>query len=245
MFTYYHNRGLDCVEAIAKNLPNRTWWLPDLLCPEVISKVKEHVKNVEFYHIYDDLGWVVPSSANLDVIYTVDYFGRETVLNDMPSHTVIVRDSVWFPYPFTPVRPNEIWFNSLRKIFHAERGNKGAYIISPYMLRGIEPIPNLAKHPSLTWWGMNKRWDNYYLCRQIFSWYAIPNHIQRFPSVFPIILKNRDEILSKIDTPLPGMWSDSHNLGNLLYDRLAFIPLDSRFNKQRLSDLANRINELA
>lgn len=248
MFTYYQNRGLDCVNIIAKNLHNRTWWLPDLLCPDVISAIKDVVKNIEYYHIDEStLDWAPRILGNdLKVFYAVDYFGKETRLDgNTPRNTIIVRDSVWFPFPFTPVRGYEIWFNSLRKIFHADRLSKGAFMISPFKFHGLESVPNIANHSSLTWWEMNKRWENYNICLELFNHHMVRTHYQDFPSVFPIILNNRDEVLEKLGTPLPGMWEDWHNLGNVLYDRLAFIPLDSRFNRQRLSDLAARINELA
>ena len=247
MFNYYLNRGLDCVEVIAKNLSERTWLLPDLLCPDVIDTIKANVKAVEFYHVGENLDWAIKiAELHPKVLFSVDYFGQENPSSDTaPPNTIIVRDSVWFPMPFSPVKHHEIWFNSWRKIYHAVKGIKGAFIISPYRLSGMDSIPNIANHHALTWWEMNKRWENYYFCKEIFKEFAISHHNQQFPSVFPIKLNNRDEILAELDTPLPRMWVDLHNLGNVLYNKLAFIPLDSRYTRESLAKLASRISELA
>ncbi len=246
MFTYYLSRGLDAVDVLARNFSNRTWFLPDLICDEILDTLKSHSISIEFYSISDkDLQWHeirVGTDNTPKVVYLIDYFGQETKTGgkESPPNTIIIRDSVWFPYPFSPVEPNQVWFNSLRKIF---RGAKGSSLISPYRISGLNEVPNIFKHSSLTWWEMNKRFENYHLCKEIFDKYALSIN-QQFPSVFPIRLKNRDEILEQLDTPLPGMWANKYKLPSPLYAELTFIPLDSRFDRARLTLLANRINEL-
>lgn len=247
MFKYYVNRGLDAVDILAQTFKNRTWWCPDLICDEVLEVLYNYEINVEFYQINSDFSWAAKVVGNdPKIFYSIDYFGKETRLGtDAPPNTIVIRDSVWFPYPFTPVEHNQIWFNSLRKILHAERGIKGANIISPYRISGLQEVPNLFYHPSLTWWEMNKRFENFYLCKELFSKYAVHEHNQQFPSVFPIRLKNRDLILAGLDTPLPGMWRNRYNLPSKLYKELTFIPLDSRFNETSLTELADKIGELS
>ncbi len=243
MFKYYFNRGLDAVDILAQNFKNRTWFVPDLICDEVLATLEKHNVKVELYHINEDFTWATKvNGRDPKIFYSIDYFGKETNLGkDAPPNTIIIRDSVWFPYPFTPVEPNQIWFNSLRKII---RNAKGSSLISPYRISGINEVPNILYHPSLTWLEMNRRFENYYLCKEIFSRYAIPEHNQQFPSVFPIRLKNRDKVLEKLDTPLPGMWTNKYNLSNKLYKELTFIPVDSRFNNESLTGLAGKIKEL-
>jgi len=246
MFKYYFNRGLDAVDALAKNFRNRTWWLPDLICDEVIDKLKEHEIEIEFYHIKRDFTWEAKVIGNdPKIFYAVDFFGKEARIGrDSPPNTIIIKDSVWFPYPFTSIEPNQIWFNSLRKII---RNAKGSSLISPYRISGLNEVPNISYHPSLTWWEMNKRFENYYLCNELFKEFdARPNDShQEFPSVYPIRLKNRDKVLEKLDTPLPGMWKNRYGLSNKLYEELTFIPIDSRFDRKSLTALAERIIELS
>lgn len=242
MHCYWLDRGLDSVKVLAENFKNRTWWLPDLICDEVIDEVKNRVRNIEFYRVNDDFTWTVKIvGTEPKVFYTVDYFGKESRLGrEAPPNTIVIRDSVWFPEPFSPVENNQIWFNSLRKII---RGAKGSSIISPYRLSGPSEVPNIFKHPLLTWQEMNIRFDNYYHCRGLFSELSLP-YEQEFPSVFPIKVKNREKLLMELDTPLPGMWKNPYNLPNNLYKELTFIPIDSRFNKNSLTELSNKIKAL-
>src|SRR6266436_8056572 len=212
MFKYYLNRGLDAVNILAQNFKDRTWWVPDLICDEVLDVIKKYDINIEFYQINSDLTWAAKvNHNNPKIFYIIDYFGKESrVGRDGPPNTVVIRDSVWFPYPFAPVEPNQIWFNSLRKII---RGAKGSSMISPYRLAGVNEVPNISYHPSLTWYEMNKRFENYYFCKEfLFKNNSIPDHNQQFPSVYPIRLKNRTKVLEKLDIPLPGMWKNKYNL---------------------------------
>jgi hypothetical protein len=244
MYHYYTNRGLDTIDILAQNFQHWTWWLPDLICNDVVDTIKKYVKNIEFYQINYDFTWSTKVNGNNPkIFYVIDFFGKETKVGaTAPPHTVVIRDSVWFPHPFSPVEHNQIWFNSFRKIF---RGKKGSSIVSPYRLSGINEVPNLFHHPSLTWQEMNIRFKNYYLLKEILSEYAIPDHNQVFPTVFPIRLKNRDKVLAGIDTPLPRMWQNKYNLPNDLYCELTFVPIDSRFNEESLTALADKIKELS
>ncbi len=243
MFKYYFNRGLDAVDILAQNFKSRTWFVPDLICDEVLDALKKYDIRIEFYHINEDFTWAVKvNGRDPKIFYSIDYFGKETNLGkEAPPNTIVIRDSVWFPYPFTPVEHNQVWFNSLRKII---RNAKGSSLISPYRISGLNEVPNISYHPSLTWLEMNRRFENFHLCKEIFSKYAIPEHNQQFPSVFPIRLKNRDKVLENLDTPLPGMWKNQYNLPNRLYKELTFIPIDSRFNSESLIALADKIKEL-
>lgn len=242
MYNYWLDRGLDAVKVISENLKNRTWWLPDLICDEVLDEVKSRVKNIEFYKINDDFTWAAKVvGSDPKVFYVIDYFGKESRLGkEAPPNTIVVRDSVWFPKPFSPVEHNQIWFNSFRKII---RGAKGSTVISPYRLSGPSEAPNAYNHPMLTWHEMNIRFDNFHYCKEIFDKLAVDVN-QDFPTVLPIRLKNREKVLMELDTPLPGMWKNKHNLQNKLYRELSFIPLDSRFNKKSLSELADKIKGL-
>src|SRR5258706_1139266 len=243
MFKYYFNRGLDAVDILAQNFKSRTWFVPDLICDEVLDALKKYDIRIEFYHINDDFTWSVTVNVrDSKIFYSIDYFGKETNLGkEAPPNTIVIRDSVWFPYPFTAVEHNQVWFNSLRKII---RNAKGSSLISPYRISGINEVPNISYHPSLTWLEMNRRFENFYWCKEIFHKYPIPEHNQQFRSVFPIRLKDRDKVLENLDTPLQGMWKNRNNLQNILYKELTFIPIDSRFNKESLTGLACKIKEL-
>src|SRR5713226_9794066 len=193
MYYYWLERGIDVVKVLTENFKGRTWWLPDFIPDEIIGEVKSRVKNIEFYHIEDDLRWS-PKIIGTDpkVFYSIDYFGRETNLGkESPFNTIMIRDSVGFPEPFTPIEHNQIWFNSYRKIIP---GQRGAAVISPYRLSGPSEVPNLYKHPLLTWNEIQIRNENYYHCREVFKDIRILHH-QDFPTVFPILLENRDEVL--------------------------------------------------
>jgi hypothetical protein len=239
MYHYYLSRGIDVVKVLAENFKSRTWWLPDLIPCEIIDEVQKKVKGIEFYHVNDDFTWSAKiSGPEPKVFYVVDYFGRESrVGRDGPPNTVVIRDSVWFPRPFSPIENNQVWFNSFRKII---RGTTGSSMVSPYRISGPNEVPNIFQHSALTWQEISIRFDNYYHCKDVFGDLAL-NYDQEFPSVFPIMVKNRDKLLMELDTPLPGMWKNSYNLPNHLYKSLTFIPLDSRFSKQALSELAVKI----
>jgi hypothetical protein len=242
MYNYWLDRGLDAVKVLAENFKGRTWWMPDLICDEVLDEVKKRVRNVEFYNINDDFTFSVRVSGDEPkIFYVIDFFGKESRLGrEAPPNTIVVKDSVWFPTPFSPVEHNQIWFNSFRKII---RGSKGSTMISPYRLSGPSEVPNAYNHPLLTWHEVGIRFENYYHCKEIFGKLAVDLN-QEFPSIFPIKLKNREKVLMDLDVPLPGMWKNKYNLPNNLYNELSFVPLDSRFNKAALSELADKIKKL-
>lgn len=243
MFYYWLERGLDAVKVLSENFKNRTWWLPDLICDDIIDEVQKRVKNIEFYHIDRNFDWAPQVIGNdPKIFYVIDYFGKESrVGRETPPNTVVIRDSVWFPKPFSPVEHNQIWFNSFRKII---RGQKGSSIVSPYRLSGPSEVPNLFNNALLTWQEVSIRFENYYHCKDVLSEFDLGIN-QEFPSVFPIRVKNREKLLMELDTPLPGMWKNKYNLPNELYGELTFIPVDSRFNKHSLTELADKIKRLS
>lgn len=241
MFHYYLDRGLSVVELLSKVLRDKTWLIPDLICDEVLSTIKENVEDIKYYSIDQNLNWsTIKNSEDKDnnVIYIIDYFGRAPKIKFSPN-TILIRDSVWFPHPFEPIYGNQIWFNSLRKIF---RGAKGASIISPYRLPSPE-VQGVFHHPNLTIQEMNVRFRNFNHLRKIIPELAIDKFEPDFPTVFPLKLKNRDEVLEKagLTGKLPGMWKNTHNLNNPLYEELTFLPIDSRFSEDQLSERVEKI----
>src|SRR5882672_2256072 len=244
MYYYWLERGLDAVKVLAENFRNRTWYLPDFIPDEIIDEVKSRVKNIEFYHIDSLFNWSanVGTGSEPKVFYLIDFFGNESLVGkDSPPNTIVIRDGVWLPEPFIPVEHNQIWFNSFRKILPGQRGSA---IISPYRLSGPSEVPNLYKHPLLTWQEIQVRNNNYYHCQDIFKDIRQLHH-HEFPSVFPILLKNREKVLMGLDVKLSDPWKDKYGLGNKLYKELTLIPIDSRFSKQDLTELADKIKELS
>jgi hypothetical protein len=242
MFNYYTDRGLTSVEIIVNNFKNHTWWLPDLIPSEVLDIIKQYVSgtNIEYYQINDNFTWAAKVNGNNPkVFYTIDYFGKETKLGTTsPPNTITVRDAVWLPYPFLAVEHHQIWFNSLRKILP---NTKGSSIVSPFRLSGIQEVPNIFQHPSLTWAEISIRWNNFYTLADIFGGVLFTPD---FPTVFPIRLKNRDKVIENLGTSLPEVWKNKYNLPNPLFKDLMFITIDSRYTKESLTALAEQIMEL-
>jgi len=243
MFTYYLDRGLSAVEIIVRQFDDRIWYVPNLICDEVLDKIKEKVSNIVYYEINDDFGWAATiGGAEPKVFYIIDYFGKEfKVGSSAPPNTIVIRDSVWFPYPYSRVEGNQIWFNSLRKIF---RGAKGCSMVSGFRFMQLDTVPNLYYHPYLSWEEADIRFKNYYKCIDIFNKHLIDDFLADFPTVFPIRLKNRDEVLERagLTGKLPGMWKNKHGLDHTYYKELTFIPIDSRFNEKSLTELASKID---
>lgn len=242
MFYYYLDRGLSAVEVLAQTFSDRTWHLPNLICDEVLDKIKEYVTAIEFYEIKDDFSWAAKiGGGNPKIFYIVDYFGKEfRVGNSAPPNTIVIRDSVWFPYPYSRVEGNQIWFNSLRKIF---RGAKGSSVVSAFRLQPLNEVQGIFNHPSLTWREVDIRFKNYYLSINLFNKFIIDDFLVDFPTVIPIRLKDRDRVLEEagLTGKLPGMWKNTHELDHSYYKELTFIPIDSRFDEAKLTELAQRI----
>lgn len=252
-YTYTMRRGLDSVKLIVSNLKSKTWLVPDFICDEVLDVIKEHVADVQFYHVKDDFDLECKLEADPNkeyVIYTVDYFGSEQAELQVSDKTIVVRDSVWFHIPVRGVKSNEIWFNSYRKILHAE-GFKGSLIISPIplydmgMLQTIYPDEVSSSVIRLMWFHdeLKARVKNLQCLTLELSQLAVMRQFQ-FPSVFPIRLKDRDHVLSQLDFKFPGMWKNKYNLDNKLYSELVLIPLDSRYSPADLTQLASNIKKL-
>lgn len=240
MYHYYLSRGLDVVKVLAENFKNRTWWLPDLIPEEVIDEIQKRVKGIEFYQVNNDFTWSTKiGGSDSKVFYTIDYFGKESKIGrEAPPNTIVIRDSVWFPRPFSHVENNQIWFNSFGKII---KGATGSSIVSPYRISGPSEVPNIFQHSSLTWQEVNTRFDNYFHCKDVFGELAIVSHNQEFPTVFPIRVKNREKLLMELEATLPEMWKNKYNLNSPLYKELVLIPLNNRLTKENLSELAVKI----
>lgn len=249
MFHYYLDRGLSSVELLAKSFRTRKWFLPELICPDVIDKIKEFGCDIEYYQVNVDLTCDIPrlNDTNPKILYLIDYFGKEHFIRKsleseiLCSNTVIIRDGVWFPYPFTEVKSNEIWFNSLRKIF---RGSMGSSIVSPFRL-GNNEVTGVFHHPSMTWREVDIRFRNFYHCKELLQQFQIYSFEPKFPTVFPLRLKNRDKVLESagLTGKLPGMWSDKYNRSHPFYKELTFIPIDSRFNLDQLTETIQKIKD--
>jgi len=242
MFHYYLDRGLSAVEFLAQQFKDRQWYLPNLICDEVLNKIKEHVTDIIFYEINSDFGWSAKiGEGNPKIFYVIDYFGKEFRVGvSSPPNTIIIKDSVWFPYPFSKLEGNTVWFNSLRKIF---RGAKGASLVSPYRLPPLNEVPNVYYHPSLTMKEVDIRFRNFYKCIDIFNKYIIDDFLPDFPTVIPLRFKDRDKVLENagLTGKLPGMWANKYGLSNPLYEDLVLIPIDSRFNEESLIELSRRL----
>lgn len=246
MFNYYFDRGLSVVEHLANTFKGKRWFLPDLICDEVLAKIQEYVKNYEFYHINSDFSWS-PTVLGDDpkIFYVIDYFGKECKLGgpSAPPNTTVIRDSVWFPFPYSRVEFNQIWFNSFRKII---RGTTGASVITPFRLANNE-VNGIFQHPALTWKETDTRFHNFYFLRDLLTEYQVSNFVPDFPTVFPLCLPNRDTVLERagLTGKLPGMWAGKNGMKsfNPMYNELTFIPLDSRFDEDKLAELVYKIKD--
>lgn len=239
---YYFNRGLDVVEELAKHFRNRHWVLPNFICDEVLDTIFQYVNDYSYYDVKDDFSWEKQfTGSEPKVFYAVAYFGKELRLGHVtPPNTIVIRDSVWMPQPFAPVEHNQIWFNSLRKII---RGAKGASVATHFRLAGVNEVPNLFNHPSMIWQEVNHRTNNFISLLEFLPPENSISYIPEFPTVFPIRLKNRDEVLKKIEQPLPGMWKNKYKIAHPLYKELTFIPVDGRFDKNHVLRLAEKMVE--
>lgn len=236
LYQYTTERGLHSLELICNLFRYKTWLLPSLVCDEVVQAVKAVVpdEKVRFYSIGDnfkpDLDYVVTDT----VFYSIDYFGYE---QEFLTEVVHIRDGVWFPNILRPLRRNEIWFNSFRKI---DRNAKGSLILSPVDLGLSAPGSGEDYQVSINW---SVRWKNYFFLKGQLNDYSI-NYTPQFPSLFPVRLKNRDEVLPKLGITLPGMWQGRLAPPHSLYKELTFIPIDERFNETNLKELSDKIKSL-
>lgn len=246
MFAYQTSTGLESVNLIIEKCRCRTWWVPDLICDEVYQLIESyfywHNISVRTFHINDDLtiDW---SSIKIDgpsVLYTIDYFGEEQSLtgHHYPD-VIIIRDNVFATYPKREVREDEVWFNSLRKLV---RGVTGSLILSSVELGGVEA--SSTQQLCLTYDELSIRQDNHHTVSILMPEFSIEHH-PVIPTLYPLRLKNRDEVLSQLDFKLPGMWKNKYKLSNKLYQELTFLPLDSRFDRLELVRRCDRIRELA
>lgn len=237
---YYLSRGLDVVEELAKEFRTRHWVIPNLICDEVLDTVFKYVDDYSYYDVKDDFSWEAKiQGTEPKVIYTVTYFGKELWLGHSKTpNTIVIRDSVWMPRPFAPVESNQIWFNSFRKIL---RGAKGASVASPFRLRGLNEVPNLYSHPDLSWGEINTRMNNFCELSKFLPDENQIEYMPEFATVFPVRLKHRDEVLKQIEQPLPGMWKNKYKIAHPLYKELTFIPVDSRFDRDHVLRLAEKM----
>ncbi len=245
MFAYTTNTGLDSLKLIIEKLHLRTWWVPDLICDEVLDEIKNYYSkiSIRFYHIKDDLtiDWETIDPVGYCVFYTIDFFGEEQdiPLENTTEGVIAVRDSVFSLFPHRPLRRDEIWFNSLRKLV---RGVTGSLILSTVELGGVEA--SNTQQLCLTYDELSIREDNKHTVSVLMPEFSVEHH-PTIPTLYPLRIKNRDEVLSSLDFKLPGMWKNKYKLNNKLYQELTFLPLDSRFSRQELVRRCDKIRELA
>ncbi len=244
MFAYTTNTGLDSLKLIIEKLHLRTWWVPDLVCDEVLDEIKNYYSkiSIRYYHIKDDLtvDWSTVEPYGPSVLYLIDYFGEEqSHLGYHYPDIITIRDSVFTFYPKCDLRHNEVWFNSLRKLV---RGVTGSLILSTVELGGVEA--SRAQQLCLTYDELSIREDNKHTVSVLMPEFSVEHH-PTIPTLYPLRIKNRDEVLSSLDFKLPGMWKNKYKLNNRLYDELTFLPLDSRFSRQELVRRCDKIRELA
>jgi hypothetical protein len=234
---YFYNRGLDSLAYIGTKYRDRKWLLPDLICDEVIDLLNIPDNRIRYYHVNENFYFGYPHIPYDAVFYSVDYFGLE---QPKVNAAIVIRDGVWFPYPQRHLEPNEIWFNSFRKIIRGATGS---------LLLGIKPDSPLETGPiRLTDKEQGRRHLNYGITKELLNKYSIsyePTH----PTLFPIRLQNRDDVISKLkkdhNIDLPGKWKNKYNLPNKLYNELTFLPLDSRFTVSDIISRCEKINKYA
>jgi hypothetical protein len=207
--------------------------VPDLICDDVLETIKYYVKDIHLYPVRDDFT-IDMNFDDLDcdcVLYTIDYFGLEQDLVDwFDTKAVVIRDGVWFEKPMRKVKGKEIWFNSFRKIDWPN--GLGSAVHSNIDLGRNRDFTVVAN--PIDW---NYRRKNFKLLERLLLDISI-DYTPTHPSLFPMLLKNRDEILSKLPIKTPRMWANKFGLPNDLYSELAFIPLDERFNEKSLTEIA-------
>jgi hypothetical protein len=236
LYSYTTPRGICCIDLICRALRYKVWYLPDLICDDVVEKVRYYVPNgqIKFYHVNEDFSLDLSNIITKNsVIYTIDYFGMEQPAQ--PDH-IHIRDGVWFPNVNRPISDDEVWFNSFRKIY---RGSYGSLCLSSFDLGVSEPFSLPAV--TIQW---DVRWRNYETLKRHLEKFSIP-YTPMFPSLFPIRLNNRDEVLSKLEIKTPGMWKGELTPLHPFYKQLAFLSLDSRFSTSDLTQLASQIEALA
>lgn len=236
MLAYVTDRGLDSLELICSKLSGRVFSMPDLVCDEVLQTVRKN-NQVEFYHVNDDFSVDWGTVSNPDVLFVIDYFGKEQELEVYPS--LVIRDGVWFPSITKPLSPNEIWFNSYRKIV---RKAKGSLIQSSIDLGREQRTINLEIQ--IDW---SIRHSNFDALKKVLRDYSI-NFVPKYPSLFPVRLANREEVLDKLGRKgikLPGMWKNYSRIPHPLYKELTFIPVDSRFVPKHMVEIGEKIKSVA
>src|SRR5580658_9877350 len=138
MYAYATSTGLESVKLLADEFWLREWWVPDLICDDILDQLPLPIDRLNFYHIKDDLtiDWITVDPVGECVFYTIDFFGEEQniPLENTTEGVITIRDNVFAAFPHRPLRRNEIWFNSLRKLV---RGVTGSLILSSVELGGV------------------------------------------------------------------------------------------------------------
>jgi len=112
LYSYITDSGRSSLRLILHTLKDKKFALPDFLCPVIIDVFDEFGIDYEFYHVEKNFDFISP---DLDVLYIIDYFGRQHWFH--PKAPFIISDMVFSPQVIKPHKPEDwIGFNSLRKI---------------------------------------------------------------------------------------------------------------------------------
>lgn len=251
MTLHYTARGLTSLELILLSLPRLGLIAyPDFLCDEVQDLIEQ------FFPPYLRLPYRVTRSLSVDwgtvggppdIFYGVDYFGRE-----MPKAMagVTIRDAVWMPLPVRPLSDNEYWFNSFRKFAWPFRGSE---------LRASRPVQMLlwddvgnddvvAATRASRAEERAVRLMNYDRLQASLPRLGVPGFRPDFPSVYPIVVSNRDEVRAAClqeGFELPGTWANRRGSENPLYRELLLIPCDGRFTPEAIYHRARIVRSVA
>jgi hypothetical protein len=245
-------RGLVSLELMLQVLPKRgTISFPDFICDEVVALLRRYFEpaGMRPYRVRADLTADTATVTHSDVLYTVDYFGRENGLI-APYVTAHIRDAVWMPYPERRLDENEWWFTSFRKFAWPAHGSMALTTpeLNDSALRG-PPEPNgIAEAMAANGIAERRlRSANYDILDEVlFDYGGVDNFSPQFCSVYPLIVPNRDQVVAKLAAQgiqLPGMWKNAHGFPNDLYRTLVLIPCDSRFTVAEIEWRAQLVRE--
>jgi hypothetical protein len=240
----FHSRGMESLRTICRStFANLKIAVPDFICDRVLSVIRLYCQTA-FYHINPDLTIDGSSIPDADVFYTIGYFGNVEEIPDKIKNRGIpvIRDGVWFPYPFSWVEPNEIWFNSFRKAAYPANGSlliwgaESAGRLSSGSCSSVGDIGAIlqaASHPERV-----ARADNYRTAQNIL-WNRVLG-APAFPAVMALDVIDQRNVRERLHVEgieMPGMWENhtGEHRAQPLYDTLMILPCDSRFNQMSMA----------
>jgi hypothetical protein len=150
--------GRDSLRLIIESghLQDRVFLLPDFLCEVVLQTLNEYSIRYRHYTVHEDLSFDLGPVQEDEVVYVINYFGKQSGLLADINNTVII-DDVFSPFPSVLSISSWYSFNSLRKISPLADGSL-VYSSHPLSTERIQ-LASSAEFAEQKYLAKNKKFD--------------------------------------------------------------------------------------